>query len=151
MSSTHPNRFAKQPSTSLNRPSTSVFANKTSQISSIFNQQGRSSMATHSLKRPFSFAGSGFQQKTSNQNKEPLISNSTSPFRNYQRHTITKGFDTPKKALISDNISTKTKSPYKASMTVQEQTEKRMRNELQLITKEFIKVETILNDKTIPF
>ena len=108
-------------------------------------------MATHSLKRPFSFAGSGFQQKTSNQNKEPLISNSTSPFRNYQRHTITKGFDTPKKALISDNISTKTKSPYKASMTVQEQTEKRMRNELQLITKEFIKVETILNDKTIPF
>jgi hypothetical protein len=36
-------------------------------------------------------------------------------------------------------------------MTVQQQTEKRMRNELQLITKEFIKAETILNDKNIPF
>ena len=36
-------------------------------------------------------------------------------------------------------------------MTVQEQTEKRMRNELQLITKEFMKVETIMNDKNIPF
>lgn len=82
-----------------------------------------------------------------------MISNSTSPFRSYNRNTIA----TPKKSPIRASLSSSNtqpnaiahKSPIK--MTIVEQTQLRMRNELALILKELQKSEQILNDKSIPF
>ena len=75
--------------------------------------------------------------------KEPMISNSTSPFRDQRKSKENQ--NTPKRSsLVTARLSSSKKSPgqgLKFRMTPEERSQKEISTELAIIMKEFIKVQ----------